>query len=100
MLGSVNGWFVTFVSIQCVVPILSGQGIKGFADGTVMLSRTFDNNLPIDPAQHPRNYTKEKVGKATAHSPFTILQEFAAETHPKPDESSPQKSHSFPLMSI
>jgi hypothetical protein len=54
----------------------------------------------IDPAKHPRNYTEEKAWNATVHISFTILQEFAAEAHPKPDESNPQKSHSFPLMSI
>jgi hypothetical protein len=73
---------------------------KIFEDGTDMLSGKFGNTLPIGPAQHPRNYTESKAWKVTAHSPFTILQESAAETHPKPDESSPQKSHSFPLMSI
>jgi len=70
---------------------------KIFEDGTDMLSGNFGNNLPIDPVQHPRNYTESKAWNATAHRPLTILQESAAETHPKPDESSLQKSQSFPL---
>jgi hypothetical protein len=65
-----------------------------------MLSRNFGYNLSIDPAKHPRNYTKAKTWNATVYIPFTTLQESAAEANPKPDESSPQKSHSFPLMSI
>jgi hypothetical protein len=65
-----------------------------------MLPHNFGNKLPIDPTQHPRNYTEAKAWSAAARSPFTILQESDAETHPKPDESSPQKSHSFPFISI
>lgn len=73
---------------------------KIFEDGTDALSRNFGKNLPIDPAQHPRIYTKAKAWNATTYSPFTISQESATETHPKPDESSPKKSHPFPLKSI
>jgi hypothetical protein len=34
---------------------------KIFEDGTDALSRNFGKNLPIDPAQHPRIYTKAKA---------------------------------------
>lgn len=82
------------------VPFLVVKMSKIFEGGTDMLSRNFGNNLPIDTAKHPRNYTEVKAWNATVHIPFIILQESAAEAHPKPDESSRQKSHSFPLMSI
>jgi hypothetical protein len=43
------------------VPFLVVKMSKIFEGGTDMLSRNFGNNLPIDTAKHPRNYTEVKA---------------------------------------
>jgi len=43
------------------VPFSVVKMSKIFEGGTDMLSRNFGNNLPIDPAKHPRNYTEVKA---------------------------------------
>jgi hypothetical protein len=45
------------VSVPFSVVMMS----KIFEGGTDMLSRNFGYNLSIDPAKHPRNYTKAKT---------------------------------------